>query len=302
MRLAERILTSLAALFALLVIALLVFAWQVGAWHILFPSSQHDTTAPTLPARLEAPTVLVFSKTNRFRHKDGIRGGLEALRSIAADQSMGIFATENGAVFNDDSLARFDVVVFLNATGDMLNADQERAFQEWLEAGGGWLGIHAAGDGSHAEWGWYMENLIGAEFTAHILGPQFQTATVRTERPEHPISRDLPLAWEAEEEWYSWASSPREKGFMVHAVVDEDTYEPVQNLLGRRTSLAMGDHPVAWSNCVGQGRSFYTALGHTAVAFEQPQFRTQLANALRWLIQGGSCSEAVDAAARQGAG
>ena len=158
---------------------------------MLFPSSGHDDIAPELPTDLDS-AVLLFSKTASFRHKDGIAGGVVALNEIAQQLERDIFATENGAVFNEQDLRRFDVVVFLNATGDMLSESQEAAFRAWLEAGGGWLGVHAAGDGSHAGWPWYVQNLLGAEFTAHILGPQFQTATVVIESDQHPINRASP--------------------------------------------------------------------------------------------------------------
>ena len=272
-----------------LVIAGFAFIWQVGAWNILFPSTHHDSLAPQLPTALDSPSVLVFSKTNQFRHKDGIAGGLIALKEIADELKFSVFATENGAIFNTDDLQRFDVVVFLNSTGDMLNAAQETAFKNWLEAGGGWLGIHAAGDGSHVGWAWYMDNLIGADFTAHILGPQFQTATVVTEAVQHVTNLNMPPRWEAEEEWYSWASSPRQKGFRIIATVDESSYSPVQNLFGTATDLSMGDHPIAWSNCVGGGKSFYTALGHAAAAYDNEQFRRQLSNALIWLTEDSLC-------------
>lgn len=286
----KKMLLVLGFLLTLLLAGGLVFIWQVGAWNILFPSSQHDQLAPQLPAGLNSG-VLVFSKTNSFRHKEGIAGGLEAFAQIAEQMQFEMFATENGAVFNPQDLARFDVVVFLNATGDMLNEAQETAFKDWLEAGGGWLGIHAAGDGSHAGWTWYVENLLGAEFTAHILGPQFQTATLVTEQIEHPANAELPASWDALEEWYSWKESPRQRGFQVLATVDENTYSPVQNLFGNSRDLRMGDHPITWTNCVGAGRTFYTALGHTREAFAHHFFQVKLSNALHWLRGDAPCQK-----------
>ena len=136
----KKIFVSLFMLAVILVAGGLAFVWQIGAWNILFPSSSHDATAPALPAELDS-AVLVFTKTNGFRHKDGILGGLRAFDELSKRHGFAVFATENGAIFNPDDLKRFDVVVFLNATGDMLSENQETAFKEWLQAGGGWLGI-----------------------------------------------------------------------------------------------------------------------------------------------------------------
>ncbi|MAT91615.1 MAG: glycosyl hydrolase [Halioglobus sp.] len=288
----------------LLAAAGLLLVWQVGAWNLLFPNHSHDTVAPELPADLASPAVLLFSKTNGFRHKDGIEGGARAIQAMADKHGWGLFNTENGAVFNRDDLARFDVVVFNNASGDMLDAGQEQAFQAWLEGGGAWLGIHAAGDDSHSGWQWYRDNLIGADFTAHIMGPQFQRATVVLENQAHPALRDLPDLWQHEEEWYSWERSPRAEGFIILATLDEESYNPVQKLWRSEVDLRMGDHPVVWANCVGAGRTLYTAMGHRAQAFEQPQVRRLLENALLWLTaaDAGGCPwpPAETAAARAG--
>jgi len=82
------------------------------------------------------------------------------------------------------------------------------------------------------------------------------------EADSHPLSEGLPTAWDAEGEWYSWAESPRNKGFHVIATVDESTYSPVQNLPGSSNDLAMGDHP---------------------------SFRRQLINAIGWQINAKPC-------------
>jgi type 1 glutamine amidotransferase len=265
--------------------------WYFGAWNIVFPSRQHDSQAPWVPGDLAAPAVLIFSKTNSYRHVAGIEGGNRVLREIAIGNGWGVYATENGAIFNEGDLQRFAAVVFLNANGDMLSVEQEGAFQKWLLAGGGWIGIHAAGDGSHTDWPWYMENLVGAQFTAATFGPQFQRARVVMASPEHPVVQRLPNVWMHTGEWYSWRKSPRANGFTILAVLDEASYSPVRNFLGREKDLHMDDHPVVWTNCVGRGRTLYTALGHTAEAYKKAEYRTLLEDALRWTmrLEKGGC-------------
>ena len=216
----------------LLVVSAMAYIWYLGAWNLVFPSDAHDSVPPGLPSDLASPAVLVFSKTNAFRHRESIEAGGQFLAALAEERGWGNFHTENGAVFNAGDLERFDVVVFLNTSGDTLDERQERAFQDWLRAGGGWFGIHAAGDSSHAGWSWYMDELIGALFIGHILGPQFQRATVVLENQAHPVLAGLQDVWEHEEEWYSWEQNPRERGFTVLATVDEDSYTPEERLWG----------------------------------------------------------------------
>ena len=271
------LLTSIMAMVALAAI------WQVGAWNLVFPSVHHDTVAPQLPSSLASPGILLFTKTNGFRHRDGITGGAAFLEGAARERGWGIFHTENGAIFNERDLQRFQVVIFLNASGDMLSAEQEAAFEAWLQDGGGWLGVHSAGDSSHEGWHWYRDNLIGADFTAHIMGPQFQTATVLTESKDHPVVKDMPDTWQHEEEWYSWEKSPRPEGFTILATIDEASYQPIEKFMGNERDLSMGDHPVVWSNCVGKGRSVYLTMGHQAEAFEQPNVQRLIVNSVLWL-------------------
>ena len=278
-----KFLKILVLLMSIMAMVALAAIWQVGAWNLVFPSVHHDTVAPQLPPRLASPGILLFTKTNGFRHRDGITGGAAFLEGAARERGWGIFHTENGAIFNERDLQHFQVVIFLNASGDMLSAEQEAAFETWLQDGGGWLGVHSAGDSSHEGWQWYRDNLIGADFTAHIMGPQFQTATVLTESNDHPVVKDMPDTWQHEEEWYSWEKSPRPEGFTILATIDEASYQPLEKFMGNERDLSMGDHPVVWSNCVGKGRSVYLTMGHQAEAFEQPNVQRLIVNSVLWL-------------------
>ena len=292
MRMLKRVAIGLAIVIVVLGAGFLGLVRYIGAWNLVFENRTHETVPPELPPALARPAVLVFTKTNGFRHADGIAAGVPLLEQIAQRRGWSLFHTENGAVMAPELLARFDAVVFLHATGDMFDEAQEAAFRAWLEGGGGWLGVHAAGDGSHADWRWYTETLIGSDYVAHPMNPQFQTATVRVEDATHPATASLPAAFEHEEEWYSWERSPRAAGVHVLATVDEDTYVPVADFLGRKQDLRMGaDHPIAWTRCVGEGRAVYSALGHQAKAYEVPEHRALLEGALAWALglEGPGC-------------
>lgn len=135
-----------------------------------------------------------------------------------------------------------------------------------------------------------MDNLLGAKFTAHIMGPQFQVANVDIEAKDHPAVHALPKQFEHSEEWYSWEDSPRKKDFRILATIDESSYSPVQQLFGQEKDLRMGDHPVVWTNCVGHGRSIYSAMGHAAEAYDVPEHKRLLEDGLAWALgEMGEC-------------
>lgn len=287
----KRIFKIIGWLSLILLLAVSVFAWvnrdliqrvMLGGLKI------YETTPPSLPADLKRPAILVFSKTNGFRHDGAIIAANTLFQQMAVKNGWGHFQTENGATFNPAMLEQFDAVIFNNTSGDVFTLEQRAVFQSYIKSGGGYVGIHAAGDASHAGWNWYMTELLGTTFTQHTLNPQFQTATVSLDKPDHPAVQGLPSSWEHFEEWYSFDRSPRSTGVDVLITVDEATYIP-EGFLG--ADLRMGDHPIVWSRCIGKGRVLYSAFGHAAAAFESTQQKQLLLNATRWALRldGNEC-------------
>jgi uncharacterized protein len=224
--------------------------------------------------------VLVFSKTNSFIHKEAIPAAKALFEKMGAEQGWSVYQSDSGALYNAEDLAHFDVVVWNNVTGDVLLPAQRAAMQTWLEQGGGYVGLHSAGDSSHDVWPWYQDNVIRAHWIGHPLKPQFQQATLHVEQPADPIVAALPLNWSRTDEWYSFAKSPRGPDVRVLVTIDESSYTP-GSMFG--TALAMGgDHPVIWKHCVGRGRALYSALGHTAESFAEPEYREVLKRAIAW--------------------
>ncbi|MCP3983901.1 MAG: ThuA domain-containing protein [bacterium] len=262
-----------------------------GVWRALYPKVEYETEPPTLPTDLGSPAILVFTKTNGFRHEEAIPAGVALIEEIASRRGWSTFHTENGATFTPELLERFDAVVWHMTSGDVLNEKQKLAFRGWIEAGHGFVGMHAAGDGSHI-WPWYRSTIIGVDYGEHPLGPQFQEARLIVEDRDHPATAKLPESFVHMEEWYSFAESPRTKGFRVLARVDESTYSPEIDFLWMEKDLRMGDdHPIVWTTCVGPGRVFYNALGHQAAAYQKQELKDLLEGSLVWALglEGPTC-------------
>lgn len=256
------------------------------------PTPTFDTTPPELPAHFNRTAILVLSKTNGYRHIDAIPAARAAFEEIAHARGWSIYQTENAAVANRRDLARFDAIVFNNVSGDAFTTEQRDALRQYIEGGGGFVGVHAAGGDPSYAWDWYVQNLIGAQFIGHPMppgAPQFQQATVRVEDRTHPATRHLPADWVRTDEWYSFAASARRDNYHVLAALDESTYTPGQ--LGPRV-LAMGaDHPIMWWHCEARGRAFYSAIGHRADAYDA-EYRQVLEGAVAWAarLEGDGCN------------
>ena len=254
-----------------------------NVYRAIRPSTGYDLQVPAMPG-LPAPAVLVFSKTNGFRHFEAIEAGGAALREIAANHGWSVFHTENSAVFAPGTLAMFKVVVWHNASGAPLSRAQRGALREWIEAGGGFVGIHAALDDSHASWPWYAANVVGARFIGHPL--PHQRATIRVESGDHPVMHGTEPAWSHFDEWYSFERSVRgDEGVEVLASVDEADYDQRLKLLWIDRDLSMGDHPVMWTRRVGDGRAFLSALGHRSEVYRDANYRAVLKGAIEWTGQ-----------------
>ncbi|MGC4852757.1 ThuA domain-containing protein [Micromonospora sp. DT4] len=213
-------------------------------------------------AAADSYSVLVFSKTAAFRH-DSIPTGIAAIQQLGATNGFTVDTTEDGATFSDANLAKYKAVIWLSTTGDVLNADQQAAFERYVKAGGGYVGVHAASDTEYS-WAWYGD-LVGAYFANH---PQNQQATVKVEDHAHPSTAELPDRWSRFDEWYNFQTNPR-PDVHVLASLDEKSYTPGAGAMG-------ADHPTAWCQDFDGGRSWYTGGGHTRESYAEPEFLKHL--------------------------
>lgn len=265
-------------------VLLLVIAMGLFIYKAAYGFNFYESTPPELPSDLSGNTVLVFSKTNGFRHGEAIEAAIPAFEKMAKENGWALFATDNGAVFNPEQLQKFDVVIWNNTSGKTLDEKQREHFKKYVENGGGFVGIHAAGDNSH-QWEWYEQKVLGALFSHHTLNPQFQSATMNLEEGNAVLTNGLTPSWEREEEWYMFYENPRDKGFQVLYTVDESNMNPSGNIpiLASDKDFGMGeDHPIVWYHPLDKGRVVYSALGHAGIAFKEPNHLQLLENAIRW--------------------
>lgn len=249
--------------------------------------ARYDDVVPRLdlPAG-KGPRLLVFEKINGFRDKPSVEAARAALIAMAARKGWRLAVTDKGGAFNPRTLAQFDAVIWNNNSGDVLTLRQRKAFQNFIAAGGGYVGIHGAAGDPAWFWDWYPDVLVGARFSGHPMQPQFQEARVVVDQAQ-PLTADLPAQWRMTDEWYSFKSSPRRIGVNVLLTLDESTYTRISQFEG---PLDMGDHPIAWTHCVGRGRAFYSAIGHLPATYSQPQNVTLLEHAIAWAASArGAC-------------
>ncbi|MCB2079542.1 MAG: ThuA domain-containing protein [Novosphingobium sp.] len=248
---------------------------------------RYDSDKPSFILPEGKPAILVFEKITGFKDVPSFDAAHALLKELAEKNGWALVFSDKGGAMTPETLSRFDAVIWNNISGDVLTLSQRKAFRDYIEGGGGFVGIHGSGGDPVYFWDWYADTLIGARFAGHPRNPQFQEARVVVADSDHPAARDLPAEWRMTDEWYSFKTNPRDGGARIVARLDEKSYDPSA---GFPIDLGMGEeHPIAWSRIVGKGRSFYSAIGHVPATYEQPQHKAMLEDAIAWAAGINNC-------------
>lgn len=219
------------------------------------------------PVAAKKKKVLVFSKTAGFHH-NSIKVGVAAIQKLGITNKFEVDTTIDAKKFTPKNLKQYAAVIFLNTTGDVLNDEQQSAFENYIKGGGGYVGVHAATDTEY-DWPWYGK-LAGAWFTDH---PKQQMATLNVVNSNTISTKHLPETWKRKDEWYNFKDIS--KDIKVLITIDENSYEG-----GKNTPV----HPMAWYHDYDGGRSFVTALGHVEESYTDPLFLQHLLGGIQYAM------------------
>jgi cytochrome c len=217
--------------------------------------------------RTEKPRVLVFTKTAGYHHSS-IPSGIQAIRDLGNSNGFDTDTTSSADFFTEDSLKKYAAVIFLNTTGDLLKGNQETALERYIQAGGGFMGIHAASDAEY-DWGWYGR-LVGAYFESH---PEIQSAKLIVKDKLHPSTQHLPDIWTRTDEWYNFKKISKDLSVLI--TLDENSYKGGKN---------GADHPIAWYHSFDGGRAYYTELGHTEESYRDTLYLKHILGGILYAI------------------
>lgn len=280
--------------FALYAVAILILLAIIVMGTFMYKAKKgfnsYETTPHQLTEEYGEYSILLLSKTNAFRHGEAINTSISIYEKIAQENGWKLYATEDAGIINEEQLMLFDLVICNNCTGKVMNPEQRKLFKDYIINGGGYMGVHGAGDDSH-QWDWYQDTLIGAKFSHHPIKYHIQKGILNKETSEDSLMQvdsTLPRSFSADDEWYVFYNSPRETGANIIYTLDETGLDWDGSLgpFFKEKNYGMGDdHPIVWNRKVGKGRSFYTAMGHDAAAWEGSEHQQILAAGMRWAGQ-----------------
>ncbi|MFZ0489574.1 MAG: ThuA domain-containing protein [Salegentibacter sp.] len=234
--------------------------------------------------------VLLITETAGWHH-GSISNGIEAVEKLAGRHNFEVDVQQNAIPITEESLKKYEAVIFLSTTGDIFNEEEQEAIEHFIQSGKGYVGIHAAADTEY-DWPWYNK-LVGRMFHIH---PAQQTAKLRVMDHNFPGLEAWPDTMLWTDEWYEFQKEEAENlHYLVR--VDENTYNPVVTWKNRdkdengkmmdRHGEGMGKmHPVVWYHTYDGGRAFYTALGHIPAIWENQYFLDMLYGGIYYAATG----------------
>jgi type 1 glutamine amidotransferase len=227
------------------------------------PVIVYQSTAPS-----PANRVLVFSRTLGFRH-DSIPAGITAIQQLGAANNFAVDASEDPAVFTPANLSQYRALVFLNPSGDILNSSQRLALEQFVKAGGGFVGIHNANADTLVDWAWYKK-LVGAFYVSEINTTPMTLTILNT---THISTVGLPNPWTITSEAYNYDVNPKVNGARVLINLNDTTV----------SGGTMGaDHPFSWYHPFDGGRSWYTVGGANISDYSDANWRAHILGGIRY--------------------
>ncbi len=234
---------------------------------------------PVVAQNKKGKSILVFTKNGKGYVHDNIASSIIALQKIGLENGINVDTTTNANYFNVDSLKKYNAVVFSNTNNDVFeNELQKVAFMRFIQAGGGFMGIHSA-SGTERNWKWF-KLMLGATFLRH---PVYQPLKVYKSDKNHPAVKNLPDYWQTNDECYYFKE--------INPAIKVLTYTDINNITETDTAkfkkpeIFGNRYPSSWCNSFDGGKIFYTALGHNKEDYSNTNYIAHLTAGLKWVMQ-----------------
>lgn len=227
---------------------------------------------------LKNASVLVYTKNGKGYVHDNIPSAVAAVKALGEEEKFKVTVSDDPSVFTEDNLKQFSMLVFPSTNNDVFDTDAQRlAFRRYIEAGGGFVGLHSV-TGTERNWTWF-KMMIGCTFSWHA---KFQKFTVRKIDPDHPSMKNVPLIWEREDEFYFGKELyPVTNVMMAHQI---STLDPSQkDMITKNAGTYAEFYPSVWYNHFQGGHIWVSTLGHSKETYSDPVYRNHLLQGMNYV-------------------
>jgi type 1 glutamine amidotransferase len=228
--------------------------------------------------------ILVYTRNYTANGKgyvhDNIQSSVDAIKKMGVEKGFAVDVSDDPATFTDANLKQYSALVFSNSNNEAFATDAQRAaFKSYIEAGGGFVGLHSA-SGSERDWP-YFWLVLGGKFVVH---PKMQTFTVQVVDPAFPAAQGLPAQFQWTDECYFTDHLNPD----IHPVLVTDRTKLTSlELIKNDLSTFPNPLPLAWYHNFDGGREFYLALGHNKQDYANPTLYNMIENGILWAMKPG---------------
>jgi uncharacterized protein len=225
--------------------------------------------------------VLVYTKNGKGYVHDNIPSAVACIQQLGKQNGFRVDTASNAAVMTRENLKQYTLLIFPSTNNDVFDTDEQRlAFRHYIEAGGGFVGIHSV-TGTERNWKWF-KMMLGGTFSWHA---KFQKFTVRTVDPTHPSIQGLPTTWSKEDEFYfAKELYPGPKVIMAHDITTLDSRDSAQKALITKNAGGYAElYPSVWSYDFDGGHTWVTTLGHDKKDYSEPVYVKHILQGIRYI-------------------
>jgi len=218
--------------------------------------------------------VLVYTKNGKGYVHNNIAAASASVQQLGKKNGFTVDVSDNPADFTEENLKKYNALIFNNTNNDVFdNDDQKLALMHYIQAGGGFVGLHSA-TGTERNWAWF-KRLIGASFQRHAKHQPFKEIIIDN---TNPSTASLPHIWEQNDECYFF----KEVNPDLHVLMAHDL-NTLMDDKDKPDFYGMSS-PSAWCHEFDGGREWYTALGHDSTTYFKPDFQQHILGGIEWVI------------------
>jgi len=222
--------------------------------------------------------VLVYTKNGKGYVHDNIESSVKCIQKLGQEKGFTVVASDDPSVFTEDNLKQYTFLLFANTNNDVFDTNEQRlAFRKYIEAGGGFVGLHSA-LGTERNWAWF-KMMLGGSFAWH---PKFQSLTLKVIDATHASAKGLPGSWTKEDECYFLKEMyPGINVILAHDLTSlrKDDEEKVKTASGSFNRY----YPAAWYQHYDGGTVWITTLGHDKKDYEDPTYLNHIFQGMQFV-------------------
>ncbi|CAN5306928.1 hypothetical protein BH20BAC1_BH20BAC1_25750 [soil metagenome] len=225
--------------------------------------------------------VLVYSKNGQGYVHDNIPYAVKALQKLGKENGFAVDTSDNPSVMTEENLGKYTLLIFPSTNNDVFDTDAQRlAFRHYIEAGGGFVGIHSV-TGTERNWKWF-KMMLGNTFSWHA---KFQKFSVKVIDPSHPSMQGIPKVWEREDECYFGKELyPGRVVLMAHDITTLNTSDSSEQKLIEKNKGGFDElYPAVWYNEFDGGQTWCTVLGHDKKDYSDPVYMRHILGGIRYV-------------------